>query len=226
MWIGGRPFHVSLLEYSSILLQLMPMLSLLFFLLLMVVIVLVTRLLRKNELRRTQDTADRTAPLPAIGRNQLAGFLSPPPTEKNSIVTARNSETWLLQVKSLRGRGMYADALQLCESHFPRMQAIQQAAIILRLLIKICLEQHHTFDSYLQALYRTAAIADQFRNATKSTPAQVQMILGELQNIHEFYSALGHRELKLLIKNDVRLLERVWGVPTTHLHVDDISKYE
>jgi len=217
---------VSLLEYTSTLLQLTPMLSLLFCLLLVVIIVLVTRLLRKNELRRTQDTVDRSAPLPAIGRSQLAGFLNSPSPEKNSIVTARNSETWLLQVKSLRERGLYSDALQLCESHFPRMQAIHQAAIILRLLIKICLEQHKKFDSYLQALYRTAAIADQFSNATKNPPAQVQKMLGQLQNIHEFYSALGHRELKLLIKNDVRLLERVWGVPTTHLHVEDICKYE
>jgi hypothetical protein len=173
-------------------------------------------LLHKNQRRRTLDTVERTAPLPALGNDALPDFGN---TEAAAPVTADN---WLARIKTLRDTGAATEALALCQAHYPRAQAFAQAAITLRQLLRECVEQHLPAEQLLGELFRTAALADLFRNGNPIRPADSAAAQAALQNTTFSWSAIGHNQLKLLNKSDVRMLEQAWGSPTAHRHVEDV----
>ncbi len=170
--------------------------------------------LHRIQLRRTLETVDRTAPLPALENGQMPDFGggSAPPA----------SDNWLGQIKVLRESGQLDAALSQSKAHFPKTQAFQQAAIILRQQIREGLEHFHPVDAQLLELFHTAALADLFRTSSSHKPADPQAALDAVRNLSFQYAAIGHLRLKLLNKSDVRALEQLWGNPPVHRHVEDV----
>ena len=195
------------------------MLSFFLLLLLLIVTVLVLLVLRKNQQKHAKETADRTAPLPALGDDIVPDFGTAPLDPASSSAAMDN---WQLQVKNLRANQQYEDALQVCKTQFPQAQAIQQAAIILRQQIKINQENNVSFDQLLQRLYSLAALADMYSNGSQHKASAITQLLSAMHNIKEKYKLLGYQELKLLNKTDARLLEQCWGKPDAHRHAEEI----
>jgi hypothetical protein len=172
----------------------------------------------------TPVTRTPAAPTPAapIPDTQIPDAAIPdaPTAAESDLLKAMDN--WQLQVKSLRASQQYDDALEICRSQFPKSQAIQQAAIILRQQIKISQEQNAPVELLLQRLYSLAALADVYSTGAPREVSAVTQILTVMQNIREKYQVLGHQELKLLNKSDVRLLEQAWGKPDAHRHAEEI----
>lgn len=170
-------------------------------------------LLHRIQLRRTAETVDRTAPLPALDeRLQLAISGEAGPANDN----------WLAQIRILRESGQLDAALGLSKAHFPKTQAFQQAAIILRQQIRNGLDQFHPVDPLLKQLFHTAALADLFRTSSSHKPQDPHVALLAVRDRTFEYANIGHLRLKLLNKSDVRALEQLWGNPLTHRHVEDV----
>jgi hypothetical protein len=147
------------------------------------------------------------------------GFVLTPPIARGNRLEAASS-LWQDQVKKLKDNGEFELALVLCQQQFPKAQAFQQAAILLRLQMKQLLEQQQDITPFLARLYRCAVLADLFRSGASHKPLNPRQALKALAS-HEFqYQDVGHRHLKLLSKSDSRLLEQRWGEPASHLHAE------
>lgn len=132
------------------------------------------------------------------------------------------SESWVERIKVLRESRQTDAALALCKACAPRVQAFQQAAIILRGQIREQLDQRLPADALLLDLYRTAVLADIFRNSSPRKPTNPDATLAALVALDFPWQQIGHKQLKLLNKRDVRLLEQRWGVPAAHRHAEDV----
>jgi hypothetical protein len=175
--------------------------------------------LHRVQLRRTVETADRTAPLPALDDGTLPDFVAAAPA---AAAAAATNDNWLAQIRSLREGGQPGAALALSKAHFPKTQAFQQAAIILRQQIRDGLDQFQPVDALLLELFHTAALADLFRTSSSHKPLDPPAALAAVRNLSFHYAAIGHLRLKLLNKSDVRALEQLWGNPATHRHVEEV----
>lgn len=195
----------------------LTMLSVLLWLLLLACVVCSIWLLHRNQRRRSRETAELNTPLPGFDNPALPDFGS-----DTSAVPPQSSDNWLAQSRSLRESGQLDAALSLCRSHYPRSQAFQQAAIILRQQIREAVEQLQPANHLLRDLYRTAALADLFRSGNLHKPADPQAALEQVQHSDFSYQTLGHQHLKLLNKSDTRALEQLWGSPATHRHAEDL----
>lgn len=150
---------------------------------------------------------------------------SPPATADEDIpviAPAGTGNNWLNQVKRLREKGDADAALALCEQHYPRVQAFQQAALILRQQIRELVEQHRPAHDCIRELYRVAAFADLFRSNNPHKPRDPQAAWQSLSALDFDYRRLGTAELRLLTKSDVRHLEQLWGHPEAHLHAEEV----
>jgi hypothetical protein len=129
---------------------------------------------------------------------------------------------WQDQVKQLKDSSDLDTALALCQQQFPKSQAFQQAAIVLRLQMKHRLEHRADIGPLLAKLYRCAVLADLFRNGVTPKPSNPRAALKQLAG-HEFdYRQVGHQQLKLLNKSDILLLEQRWGKPYGHSHAEAV----
>lgn len=176
--------------------------------------------LHRSQRRNTVETADRTAPLDVLDRGQLPDFAGGGTPQSQAAATSDNN--WLTQIRSLRESGQLDAALSMSKAHFPKTQAFQQAAIILRQEIRVGLDHFQPVDAPLKELFHTAALADLFRTSSSHKPVDPQAALNAVRNLSFQYSAIGHLRLKLLNKSDVRALEQLWGNPDTHRHVEDV----
>ena len=132
------------------------------------------------------------------------------------------TSAWQDQVKKLKDATEYETALVLCQQQFPKAQAFQQAAILLRLQMKQMLDLQQDINPLLVRLYRCAVLADLFRSGATHKPSSPRQALKGLAT-HEFhYQEVGHLHLKLLSKSDTRLLEQRWGEPRRHLHTETV----
>lgn len=136
--------------------------------------------------------------------------------------TPATNDNWLTRIRSLRDSGQLDAALAASRAQFPKTQAFQQAAIILRQQIREALEKFQPADSLLLELYHTAALADLFRTSSSHKPRDQQAALDAVRGHAFLYTALGHLRLKLLNKSDVRALEQLWGAPPVHRHTEDL----
>ncbi|MEY4643089.1 MAG: hypothetical protein RLZZ227_3083 [Pseudomonadota bacterium] len=176
--------------------------------------------LHRTQVRRTVETADRAAPLPALDDGKLPDFVATPPTV--AVAAAAANDNWLGEIRSLRDSDQLDAALALSRAHFPKTQAFQQAAIILRQQIRSGLDQFQPVGHLLVQLFHTAALADLFRSSTSHKPLDPAAALAAMRDMSFQYATIGHMRLKLLNKSDVRALEQLWGNPTTHRHVEDV----
>lgn len=147
---------------------------------------------------------------------------TPASTTAASGASTAASDNWLAQIRSLRETGDLDAALALSRTQFPKTQAFQQAAIILRQQIRETLEKFQPADHLLRELYHTAALADLFRTSSSHKPVDPQAALAAVRTRTFQYNALGHLRLKLLNKSDVRALEQLWGAPEIHRHTEDL----
>ncbi len=194
--------------------------------------------LQRQQVRSRTETIERSRELPPLSKEQLPDFtpaikpaVAPPeppvPAIANETTAGITTQTapqpaadihWSDQVKRLKDSGDLNPALTLCQQQFPKAQAFQQAAIVLRLQMKQQLERRQDIAPLLVKLYRCAVMADLFRNGMTPKPMNARTAMKQLA-AHEFdYQQIGHQQLKLLSKSDVRLLEQRWGIPVSHSH--------
>jgi hypothetical protein len=173
--------------------------------------------LHRIQLRRTVENADLTAPLDALDEGRLPELVG---TQPQAVAAGDNN--WLAQIRSLRESGHLDAALSQSKAHFPKTQAFQQAAIILRQQIREGLDHFQPVDAQLRELFHTAALADLFRTSSSHKPHDPQAALAAVRDLSFQYSAIGHLRLKLLNKSDVRALEQLWGNAAAHRHVEEV----
>jgi hypothetical protein len=176
--------------------------------------------LHRSQKRHTVETADLTAPLDALDKGQLSDFVGSGAQQAETAATADNN--WLAQIRTLRESGQLDAALSMSKAQFPKTQAFQQAAIILRQQIREELDHSRPVDAILRELFHTAALADLFRTTSSHKPLDPQGALNAVRNLSFQYAAIGHLRLKLLNKSDVRALEQLWGNPDVHRHTEDV----
>ncbi len=209
------------------------------FLLLALLTAGVIALLHRYQLKNRQDIVDRTAPLAAVDLSFVddaspAATVDSPAMPDVPVFTASAAtstatpaaeggagDNWQEQVRQLRESARDDAALALCRQHFPRIQAFQQAAIILRHRVRQQLEANHAAVAELKELYRIAVMADLYRNSNPRKPKDARSVLQQLQQREFDYNAIGTRQLRLLTKSDVRHLEQLWGRPAQHQHAED-----
>jgi hypothetical protein len=202
------------------------MLSFLVLLLLLIIIVVVIVVLRKNQQKHARETADRTAPLPSLDET-LPDFAPARDTSDSigDIAIARASDNnWQLQVKTLRMSQQYDEALEVCRAEFPKVQAMQQAAIILRQQLNINQENNVAFEHLLQNLYNLAALADIYSDGQHKA-SSLAHVMAALHNSKANYRSMGYQQLKLLNKGDIRLLVQAWGMPDTHRRAQEVYRF-
>jgi hypothetical protein len=195
--------------------------------------------LRRNQQRQRSELVELSSELPPLTPSNIPDFakaasstpfpIAPPmpskPTPSNATPAATATEeksektvslAWLDLVKKLKERQELETALTLCQQQFPKSQAFQQATIIIRMQIKLGLEKQQDVNPLITKLYRCAVFADLFHNPLSLKPQNPRLAMTNLAG-HEFsYAEIGHHELKLLSKSDVRLLEERWGLPQQH----------
>jgi len=204
------------------------------FLLLALLIAGIIALLHRYQVKNRSDVVDRTAPLAAVDLSfidqvspQSSSAATPvadiPVFTAASAPDAGITDNWQDQVKRLRDDGQDTAAVVVCRQHFPRIQAFQQAAIILRHLIREQVEANHGVVKELKELYRIAVMADLYRNSNPVKPKDARLALQQLLKLEFDYAAIGTRHLRLLTKSDVRHLEQLWGRPVQHQHAEDCS---
>lgn len=159
---------------------------------------------------------------PLLERVPAADSTPAPSATPSSASPPTSSDNWLAQIRSLREAGELDAALALSRTQFPKTQAFQQAAIILRQQIREALEKFQPADALLRELYHTAALADLFRTSSSHKAIDPQAALAAVRTRTFQYNALGHLRLKLLNKSDVRALEQLWGAPEAHRHTEDL----
>jgi hypothetical protein len=193
--------------------------------------------LQRQNRQTLRDSIDRSSELPPLAAFELPEFLRPAtptgpaapeftltPPEPKPVRTdpAAHGNIWQDQVKHLRETGNLEAGLALCQQHFPKSQAFQQAAILLRLQMKQVLERRQDIAPLLVELYRYAALADLFRSTAPLRPANPLQAFRAVVAVEFPYQQLGHHELKLLSKSDSKLLEQRWGQPARHQHAEAV----
>lgn len=209
------------------------------FLLLALLTAGIIALLHRNQLKNRSEVVDRSAPLAAVDLS-FVDQASPPAATHPAPVTAAAApvtdvpvftaamaaepgagDNWQEQLKRLRDEGHDEAAVAFCRQFFPRIQAFQQAAIILRHLIRVQVDANRSVVKELKELYRIAVMADLYRNSNPVKPRDGRSTLQQLLSLEFDYKVIGTRHLRLLTKSDVRHLEQLWGRPQQHMHAED-----
>jgi hypothetical protein len=138
-----------------------------------------------------------------------------PPLPFTPATPSLGSADWQEQLRTLRDAGALDAALTLARAHFPRLHALQQAAVILRQQVRQGIERQQNVDYLIGELYDTALAAALPRS--KTAPPDLATF-GE--DSEQRYRTLGYEHLKLLNKNDIRYLRQLWGEPERHQSVD------
>jgi len=209
-----------------------PLMYLLLSIALVLLIAGIIFLLHKSQQENRNEVVDRTAPLAtpdldfhspqAVAPAVVAAVTAEDESKPSAMgETTEEPENWLDQVKRLRELDDLAGALRFCEQQYPRIQAFQQAAVILRQLIRNMIEQHKPVVAEVRQLYRIAVLADLFRNSNPLKPREPLVALASLLTLEFEYKSIGTRLLRLLTKSDIRHLEQLWGKPLTHQHAEE-----
>lgn len=207
------------------------------FLLLALLTAAVIVLLHRDQRKKRADIVERTAPLAAPDlafddpldvavKPAAMGSPAAVPVADVPVFTAPhaepgNGDNWQDQVRQLREKEQDTAALQLCRQYFPRIQAFQQAAVILRQLVRTRLDNNQDARQELHELYRIAVMADLYRSSNSLKPKDPLRTLHALQQLEFDYQRIGTRSLRLLTKSDVRHLEQLWGRAAAHCHAEE-----
>lgn len=199
--------------------------------------------LHKYQTMEVEYTADRAIPLPpleadlqtevekaksAARHDSEPGSRAHAPhnkaearTRSSAAANTRNTQPWLAEVNALRSRGEMNSALSRCRREFPLWGAYNQACIILRTQLKQSQSASVQENALLEQLYALAASAEMLHDKSGETPAlnlaQIrQLDLARLDSLTFPYRDIGYARLRLVRKNDIRLMQARWGRPEQH----------
>ena len=201
------------------------------------VIVAIIHALHRYQLRERREHADRSAPLstPPLSFADAAEeetVAAEAPAESESGAGAQESEEggpWLWEIKRLRERGDFAEALARSRARHPRVQAYQQTLVTLRAEIKLAQRDGRSLQPMLSSLYRHAALADLFRHDSPCRPDPDNPLAPRLaalaaERLDLPWPLIGYRRLRLLTRTDIRLLTEAWGEPDAHRHAEEVER--
>ncbi|MEX2468281.1 MAG: hypothetical protein WD396_00860 [Pseudohongiellaceae bacterium] len=142
-------------------------------------------------------------------------------TRTSAAAKTRNTQPWLAEVNALKSRDQMVAALSRCRQEFPLWGAYNQACIILRTQLKQSQSASAQQDALLEQLYTLAATAEMLHDKSGETPtlnlAQIrQLDLARLDSLTFPYRDIGYAHLRLVRKNDIRLMQARWGRPQQH----------
>jgi hypothetical protein len=130
---------------------------------------------------------------------------------------------WQQEVTQLKQCDKLEQAFIRCQDEFPLWSAYNQACIILRAQLKPLSATDPQLLAKLVQLFRLAATAELLH--AKSTESE-HLTLGQLRQLdlqqinalNMAYSELGYAQLRLIRKNDIKLMQSLWGRPQSHKH--------
>ena len=134
---------------------------------------------------------------------------------------ANTKANWQDLVTQAKTEGNFQQAYELCQQHYPLWGAFNQACIILRAQLKADKLPAEEFETLLNRLYRTAAIAELLHDKSDQAEHfklhQLKLVpLPSLEVLEFPYQQLGYAQLRLIRKSDVKLMLSAWGRPDSH----------
>jgi hypothetical protein len=133
---------------------------------------------------------------------------------------------WAQVCNGLKNQGRFAEALAVCEAHYPQWGAFNQASTVLRAWIRNDEKNGLNTDTLLTRLFLTAAVAsflhDRIELLPQLSPRQMKQLPGSAWNTLPLpYDAIGYAKLRLLGKADQKMMKERWGEPSQHLSVKE-----
>lgn len=142
-----------------------------------------------------------------------------PPANEQPSPPAPPESDWLERIMSARKEGNPERALLLAEAAYPRWGAYTQACLILRQMLREQSKGNALSESALHKLYQAAAMAEFLHEkgaARKPTQQELLTVYKELAALRFSYKGIGYDRLRLIRKADIKLFNRLWGLPEQH----------
>ncbi len=140
--------------------------------------------------------------------------------------------SWQERCQQLKSEGKLGDALALARQVYPQWSAFEQQAVILRMQIRDLKRKGGpesdsatgSIDELVSQLYLAAARASCLHDKLDDMPAppvgrKLAEVIpqSEIQALEMPYEHIGSDKLRLLTKTDRRMLEELWGQPSSHM---------
>lgn len=187
--------------------------------------------LHKYQTMEVEFSADRILPLPPLDKNlRKPGKSSPGRPEVKALqrhtpatgpAGSADAPDWRTRVSALKQAGDRAAALAVCESAYPAWGAFNQACVLLRSQLGASQNSTKQKHDNLMRLYQTAALAELLHDKSSEfvalTARQRQRIdLKAATKLAMPYLDLGYVHLRLIRKQDIKLMRTRWGRPSKH----------
>ena len=205
-------------------------------LLIAIVIALLTLIiygLHRYQTMEVEFSADRILPLPPLDkdltrlnkpRSSRPDVKAPPqsgPAPGGRPATGADAPDWQTRLAELKQAGDSAGALAVCESAYPAWGAFNQACILIRSRLRPSQNSAKQMDADLMRLYMTATLAEllhdkspEFVHLTARGRQRINLKMARALDMP--YLELGYAYLRLIRKQDVKLMRSLWGHPGKH----------
>lgn len=225
-----------------------------------VILAAMVYVLHRYQQSEKAESADRANPLPPLERSLVENvnsdedddeeFHLTPPNQRSpartgvqNVKSAKSSasvspnpvakipdKNWQIACKNLRDNHQYDEALELCKSNFPQLNAFKQACLIIRAKIRSDRAKGNVnLESNLMQLHRLAASAAFFHEKNAQLPALLSSAhLKHVANIPwesivTDYPLVGYEHLSLLTATDQKMLIAAFGEPQAHAHMRELN---
>ena len=184
------------------------------------VLVLMVLGLHQHQLRKTKDNVDKNLPLPPLNYSFTeSANKDEVPIDINEPSISKTG--WAERATQYKNEGDLESAFQQSTTGYPLWTAFSQAATVLRAKIRQDLKNNCDVSENLKKLYHVAAIASFFHDKIPDLGNLPASRLKELniepwEHLPMAYDKIGYTELRLLKKNDIKLILKKWGKPTQH----------
>ena len=205
-------------------------------LLIAIVIALLTLIiygLHRYQTMEVEFSADRILPLPPLDkdltrlgkpRSIKPDAKAPPqsaPVPAGGQTASADAPDWQTRLAELKQAGDSAGALAVCESAYPAWGAFNQACILIRSRLRPSQNSAKQMDADLMRLYMTATLAEllhdkspEFVHLTARGRQRINLKMARALDMP--YLELGYAYLRLIRKQDVKLMRSLWGHPGKH----------
>jgi hypothetical protein len=209
------------------------MLALLLIAITIALLTLIVYCLHRYQTMKVEFSADRILPLPPLDKDlkrqgkprsnrpdvKATKRRTPAPTGRQAA--SADVPNWQTRLAELKQAGDSAGALAVCESAYPAWGAFNQACILIRSHLRLSQNSAKQMDHDLMRLYRTAALAELLHDKSPEfvhlTARRRQRIdLKTARQLDMPYLELGYAYLRLIRKQDIKLMHSLWGRPGKH----------
>ncbi len=183
-------------------------------------LILIVLGLHQHQLRETKENVDKNLPLPPLNYSftdtkDETGV--PSEVEEPSI----SKSGWAERVAQYKNAGDLENAFQQCTIGYPLWTAFSQASSVLRAKIREDQKNNCDESENLEKLYHVAAIASFFHDkipdlSPLSASRLKKLNIEAWEHLPMPYEQIGYFELRLLKKNDIKLMLKKWGKPSQH----------